>query len=139
MNITEGATGAAAGADAENERTPVVIARQASMNITQGATGAAGGAGAENERTLHIYRPDIDGLRTVAVTAVVFFHFVEPIYPGNLPGGFLGVDIFFVISGYLISGIICRQVERGAFSYAGFYAKRIRRIFPTLIIVSLTR
>jgi hypothetical protein len=85
MNITEGATGAAAGADAENERTPVVLARQASMNITQGATGAAGGDGAGNERTPHIYRPDIDGLRTVAVTAVVFFHFIEPIYPGNLP------------------------------------------------------
>jgi len=79
------------------------------------------------------YRPDIDGLRAVAVLAVVIFHN----FPGNLRGGFVGVDIFFVISGYLISGIILRDLHTEKFSYARFYARRIRRIFPALAVVLL--
>jgi peptidoglycan/LPS O-acetylase OafA/YrhL len=80
------------------------------------------------------YRPDIDGLRAVAVLAVVGHH----AFPVWVPGGFMGVDIFFVISGYLISTIIFGGLETGGFSYAEFYARRIRRIFPALIVVLTT-
>jgi peptidoglycan/LPS O-acetylase OafA/YrhL len=75
------------------------------------------------------YRPDIDGLRAIAVLAVVAFH----AFPERLPGGFVGVDIFFVISGYLISGIILRAQQKEHFSLLGFYARRVRRIFPALL------
>jgi len=79
------------------------------------------------------YRPDIDGLRAVAVLAVVGFH----AFPDWLKGGFVGVDVFFVISGFLISRIIFTSLEGPGFSYAGFYARRARRIFPALISVLL--
>lgn len=74
------------------------------------------------------YRPDIDGLRAIAIISVVLFH----TFPNWLPGGFLGVDVFFVISGYLISTIIFRAFDKGKFSFSDFYARRIRRIFPAL-------
>jgi peptidoglycan/LPS O-acetylase OafA/YrhL len=77
------------------------------------------------------YRPDIDGLRAVAVLAVVGFH----AFPGWVKGGFIGVDIFFVISGFLISTIILLGLERDTHSFLDFYARRIRRIFPALVIV----
>ncbi|MGJ4897716.1 MULTISPECIES: acyltransferase family protein [unclassified Bradyrhizobium] len=79
------------------------------------------------------YRKDIDGLRAVAVLPVLLYH----AFPTTVPGGFYGVDIFFVISGYLITGIIHKQMLSGRFSVADFYARRIRRIFPALIIVVL--
>ena len=77
------------------------------------------------------YRPDIDGLRAIAVGSVVAFH----TFPDFCKGGFVGVDIFFVISGYLISGIIVDAVEGRRFSYLEFYIRRIRRIFPALVLV----
>ncbi|MEI7824499.1 MAG: acyltransferase [Chlorobiaceae bacterium] len=77
------------------------------------------------------YRPDIDGLRAVAVLAVVGFH----AFPSWLMGGFVGVDVFFVISGYLISTIIFNNLDKGTFSFSEFYARRIMRIFPALILV----
>jgi len=77
------------------------------------------------------YRPDIDGLRAIAVLAVVTFH----AFPEFVRGGFIGVDIFFVISGYLISTIIFENLEKGSFSFSEFYARRIRRIFPSLLVV----
>ena len=77
------------------------------------------------------YRADIDGLRGLAVIAVVGFH----AFPTLVPGGFVGVDVFFVISGYLISGIIIGNLDRGTFSFREFYYRRIKRIFPALIIV----
>lgn len=77
------------------------------------------------------YRRDIDGLRAVAVLCVVLFH----AFPALLHGGFIGVDIFFVISGFLITGIVVRELEQGSFSFAHFYARRIRRIFPALVLV----
>jgi peptidoglycan/LPS O-acetylase OafA/YrhL len=77
------------------------------------------------------YRPDIDGLRAIAVGSVLLFH----AFPYQLPGGFVGVDIFFVISGFLISGILFRSLERDRFSFVDFYAHRVRRIFPALLLV----
>lgn len=77
------------------------------------------------------YRRDIDGLRAIAVLAVIGFH----AFPGIIRGGFVGVDVFFVISGFLISSIIFSDLETGSFSIAQFYAKRIRRIFPALISI----
>lgn len=80
------------------------------------------------------YRPDIDGLRAVAVLLVLIFH----AFPEVVPGGFVGVDVFFVISGFLITGIIAGELETGSFSIANFYFRRIRRIFPALITVLST-
>lgn len=77
------------------------------------------------------YRADIDGLRAIAVLSVVGFH----AFPNWIPGGYVGVDVFFVISGFLISSILFSNFEKGTFSYAEFYARRIRRIFPALVLV----
>lgn len=77
------------------------------------------------------YRPDIDGLRAVAVLLVLHFH----AFPEAMPGGFVGVDVFFVISGFLITGIIARELEQGRFSLLTFYIRRVRRIFPALLVV----
>jgi peptidoglycan/LPS O-acetylase OafA/YrhL len=80
---------------------------------------------------MHAYRPDVDGLRAIAVLSVLAFH----AFPAAAPGGFAGVDIFFVISGFLISGIILAELGKGTFSIAEFYRRRVRRIFPALILV----
>lgn len=80
-----------------------------------------------------IYRPDIDGLRAIAVLAVVIYHFSRR----SLPGGYLGVDIFFVLSGFLITSIIWREISAGDFSLARFYGRRIRRILPALMVLLL--
>jgi peptidoglycan/LPS O-acetylase OafA/YrhL len=77
------------------------------------------------------YRPEIDGLRAIAVMLVANFH----AFPEAMPGGFIGVDIFFVISGFLITGIIERELDQQRFSLLAFYNRRIRRIFPALIVV----
>jgi peptidoglycan/LPS O-acetylase OafA/YrhL len=80
------------------------------------------------------YRADIDGLRAIAVLSVVIFH----AFPSALRGGFIGVDIFFVISGFLISGIIFENLERDSFSFVEFYSRRIKRIFPALLLVLIS-
>lgn len=80
------------------------------------------------------YRPDIDGLRALAILAVLLFHF----FPETFRGGFIGVDIFFVISGFLITSIIAKTIKDGEFSFKDFYFRRIRRIFPGLIAILLT-
>lgn len=80
------------------------------------------------------YRPDIDGLRAIAVLAVVIFH----AFPWLVHGGFAGVDIFFVISGFLISKHIREELIAGTFSIRRFYARRVRRIFPALAVVLLS-
>jgi len=79
------------------------------------------------------YRPEIDGLRCIAVLAVIFFH------AGFLPfsGGFIGVDIFFVISGYLITRIILTEIAQRRFRFSRFYERRVRRIFPALFAMAL--
>ena len=92
-----------------------------------------------SKNTNHQYRPEIDGLRSIAVFAVIFYHL--QISFDNieiLKGGFLGVDIFFVISGYLITSIIYRELLiSNKFSFKNFYEKRIRRLLPALIFVAL--
>jgi peptidoglycan/LPS O-acetylase OafA/YrhL len=80
------------------------------------------------------YRPDIDGLRAIAVIAVLGYH----LGISWLPGGFVGVDVFFVISGYLIGSLIISDAKRGHFSVAGFYGRRIRRIIPALVIMLIS-
>ena len=77
------------------------------------------------------YRADVDGLRAVAVLSVVLYHYGA----AWLPGGFTGVDVFFVISGFLITGILRREIESGEFSLLAFYDRRIRRIFPALLVM----
>ena len=79
------------------------------------------------------YRADLDGLRAIAILAVVGFH----AFPDLIPGGFVGVDIFFVISGFLISTIIIANLERGTFRFGEFYARRVKRIFPGLALVMI--
>ncbi|MEQ1839334.1 MAG: acyltransferase family protein [Verrucomicrobiales bacterium] len=79
------------------------------------------------------YRPDIDGLRALAVTVVVLYHAKIP----GFPGGFVGVDVFFVISGFLITGILARSFAAGTFSLAEFYERRARRILPALFAMVL--
>ncbi|CAM8377796.1 acyltransferase family protein [Candidatus Methylopumilus planktonicus] len=80
-----------------------------------------------------MYRPDIDGLRALAIALVIFFH----IWPDIFKGGFVGVDIFFVISGFLITKIVHHGLENNNFSFAEFYIRRIKRILPVLIIVTI--
>ncbi len=79
------------------------------------------------------YRPDIDGLRALAVTIVVLFHAEVP----GFPGGFVGVDVFFVISGFLITGILARSFTAGTFSLVEFYERRARRILPAMFVMVL--
>lgn len=80
---------------------------------------------------LQPFRADIQGLRALAIVPVVIYHAA-----GDwLPGGFVGVDVFFVISGFLITRILAREIEAGTFSIAGFYARRVRRLFPALFVM----
>jgi peptidoglycan/LPS O-acetylase OafA/YrhL len=94
------------------------------IQLSGGVTARGPGALSQELR----YRPDIDGLRAIAVLSVIAYHFNV----GPVPGGFIGVDIFFVISGYLITGIVVEKLDIDAFSFIDFYQRRIRRIFPAL-------
>ena len=80
------------------------------------------------------YRPEIDGLRALAVLPVFFYHAGVQ----GFSGGFIGVDVFFVISGYLITSLIVSEIESGKFSLANFYERRARRILPALAVVLVT-
>ena len=109
----------------ELKRTAVAAIREPSLS--------ASGAQRAKAKSQLDYRPDIDGLRAIAVLAVIGFH----AFPAWFRGGFVGVDVFFVISGYLISTILLTGMERGSFRFWQFYIRRIRRIFPALIVVLL--
>jgi len=104
------------------------------MAITLTSDSLAGSAAKSPALGYSEYRVDIDGLRAFAILGVVAYHAA----PQLLPGGFVGVDVFFVISGYLISGIIFRAIDGGRFNCLGFYARRVRRIFPALVITLFT-
>jgi peptidoglycan/LPS O-acetylase OafA/YrhL len=82
----------------------------------------------QSEAAARHYRPDIDGLRAIAVLAVVFYHYGF----SGFSGGYIGVDVFFVISGYLITALIFSEMRNGHFSLTSFYERRVRRIFPAL-------
>ena len=75
------------------------------------------------------YRPEIDGLRAIAIISVMLFH----LFPNTFPSGFIGVDIFFVISGYLIGKIILLESNDASFGFYNFYLRRVLRIFPALL------
>jgi peptidoglycan/LPS O-acetylase OafA/YrhL len=90
------------------------------------------GAGSADSHVIS-YRPDIDGLRAIAVLSVIAYHMRR----GALPGGYLGVDIFFVLSGFLITSIIWGEIRAGSFSLARFYDRRVRRIMPALLLLLL--
>ena len=79
------------------------------------------------------YRSDIDGLRAIAVLSVVAYHLDHRL----APGGYIGVDIFFVISGYLIGSILLKEFDAGTFSFARFFERRIRRLFPAYFVMAL--
>src|SRR5262245_23601423 len=80
------------------------------------------------------YRRDIDGLRAIAILSVISFH----VFPEWVTGGFVGVDIFFVICGYLITSILLKGFAANRFGFFDFYIRRIKRIFPALILVLVT-
>ncbi|HYC43180.1 MAG TPA: acyltransferase family protein [Noviherbaspirillum sp.] len=105
--------------------------RATARNLSEGATSP--NLRAVPQRETPRYREDIDGLRAVAVLAVIAFHANAQL----VPGGFAGVDVFFVISGYLLTGLILNALENGTFRFADFYSRRIKRIFPAYIAVSL--
>ncbi|MEO7743302.1 MAG: acyltransferase family protein [Usitatibacter sp.] len=85
----------------------------------------------ESRRPAYAWRADIDGLRALAVLCVVVFH----AFPALVPGGFIGVDVFFVISGFLITGILLKEHDQDTFSLLRFYGRRVRRLFPALALV----
>src|SRR4051812_36331102 len=101
------------------------------MPIAIGATNNSAMSATQGTPSHPRYRPDIDGLRALAVLSVVVYH----AFPNTLKGGFVGVDIFFVISGFLISSIIFNSLEHDRFSFLDFYGRRARRIFPALALV----
>src|SRR3954447_14722683 len=97
---------------------------------------AAGQDESAKDATLResLYAPGLDGLRAIAVAAVIVFHFT----PTVLPAGFLGVDVFFVVSGFLIARLVVREIERsGTVSLAGFWSRRARRLLPALATVTV--
>src|SRR5262249_37295818 len=108
----------------------MLTSARASMILAGNGT-TSKGAAIGGALTQPKYRAEIDGLRAVAVLSVVGYH----AFPGLLGGGFIGVDIFFVISGFLISSILFENLQNKTFSFREFYARRIRRIFPALIVV----
>src|SRR4051812_8041565 len=80
------------------------------------------------------YQPEVDGVRALAVVPVVLFHAGFPLFSG----GYVGVDVFYVISGYLITGIIIGDLDKNRFSLIHFYERRVRRIIPALMLVIFT-
>lgn len=119
----------------ECSRRPIGTSSGVAGKVTASQSAAIKAADQKNHSDIHLkYRPDIDGLRALAVLGVVVFH----AFPSLLRGGFIGVDVFFVISGYLITKIIDDSISERRFSITEFYARRITRIFPALLIVAVS-
>ena len=118
--------------DARSHGGPIPGSDQLLVDGSSGVPGAWSTMGAPASQGGHEFRPDIEGLRGVAVLLVVLFH-------ANLvgvPGGFVGVDVFFVISGFLITGLLLRERERtGRIGFRAFYARRVRRLLPAAMVV----
>lgn len=106
------------------------MTRSAKLALLHQAPGPACAAPPSGEAALS-FRADIEGMRGIAVLSVLAVH----AFPRWLPGGFIGVDMFFVLSGFLIAGIVRRDIESGQFSIATFYARRVRRLLPALCVV----
>ncbi|MEM7080138.1 MAG: acyltransferase [Pseudomonadota bacterium] len=104
-----------------------------SSNAWSEARSTAPSTAPPTDSLIATYRPDIDGLRALAVLPVVLFHAGVP----GFAGGFVGVDVFFVISGFLITSIVAAELANGTFSIRSFYLRRIRRLFPALFSVVL--
>lgn len=117
--------------DTVDTRRPTLATRRAADGPT-GTPDVAGGGPAAGHRTGG-WSAEVQALRAVAVLLVVGFH----LWPGALPGGYVGVDVFFVISGFLISGHILRDLERGRFTLRGFYVRRAQRLLPAALVVLL--
>nr|MDT0253212.1 acyltransferase [Endozoicomonas sp.] len=81
---------------------------------------------------MYKYRPDIDGLRSIAAALVLLYHFQFNIFSG----GYIGVDVFFVITGFVMSNLLLKQFSTGTFRFADFYSKRIKRLIPALLLMS---
>src|SRR6476646_5741867 len=111
---------------------PTVASPTPSLN-DRGAASAArrSDASRAGDHSSDRYRPDIDGMRAIAVLSVMVFHF----WRSALPGGFVGVDIFFVISGFLITTHIRNDVVAGKFSLIAFYSRRVKRIAPAMLVI----
>ena len=89
-------------------------------------------------KKLNYYKPQIDGLRALAVLSVIFYHLDLEIFGTKIfEGGFIGVDIFFVISGYLITRIISNDLDRDKFKFSTFYKRRVRRTLPALVLLKI--
>jgi peptidoglycan/LPS O-acetylase OafA/YrhL len=101
------------------------------LALSHAATPGSAQAGPPAAHSVQAFRSDIEGLRGIAVLSVLAVH----AFPQWMPGGFIGVDIFFVLSGFLIAGIVQRDIEGGRFSVAAFYAGRVRRLLPALCVV----
>ncbi len=108
----------------------ILLILLSNLYIQARRSGLLGETGVKRQTSSFDYRGDIDGLRAVAVTLVILFHLGF----SWIPGGYIGVDVFFVISGYLITGIVSQQIDAGKFSFVRFYARRIKRIFPALFV-----
>ena len=125
------------------ELTSSACARERGGNETSTSVGLLKGDGNNTKEFVHsaddarqaetsrAYRPEIDGLRAVAVLAVILYH-LEPENGGAVPGGYAGVDVFFVISGFLITSIQVSKLQCGTFSLLNFWMRRIRRLFPAM-------
>jgi peptidoglycan/LPS O-acetylase OafA/YrhL len=115
-----------------------MMAKHARQRQTDSAAGGGGGSAADDPGTLlgdRKYRPDVEGLRAVAVVAVILFH----TQLASFTGGFIGVDVFYVISGFVITGVLLRKVEgSGSIGFGDFYARRARRILPAAGLVLVT-
>ena len=127
---------ARAGEDLDVSSAPTALRREGGpTGPDRKPSSATHGKRAQGEPTIRGFRPDIEGLRAIAVGTVLLYHAGLPF----VHGGFVGVDVFFVISGFLITGLLVAEIEKtGRLSIPGFYARRIKRLLPATVVVLLS-